>query len=100
MPPILASKNPSKDYAFQDAFLETLFYDVMLLLSEYFRFGGSFEIQWAPKWDPKSSTWCQIANFQFYGNVFFCPDLLMHVAHPLVHFVTLLVPTRSLLIHF
>ena len=43
----------------------TLFVDLMLILYEKDRFGHPFTIQWAPKWDPKSTKWRKNV-FQIY----------------------------------
>ena len=35
----------------------SLFDDFVLILSEFSRFVDPFKIEWAPKWDPKSTKW-------------------------------------------
>ena len=67
-PPIRASKIHPKMMFFQDAFLDTVFDDFMLISYETCRFGDSFKIHWAPKWDPKSTKWrLTLSFFCFMG---------------------------------
>ena len=34
----------------------------MLIVCQNDRFGDPFKIQWAPKWDPRSTKWCQVVK--------------------------------------
>ena len=58
---LMASHFP-KNMFVRDAFLETFLDLFMLVLYEKGRFGEPFKIQWAPKWDPKSTKWHQKAT--------------------------------------
>ena len=60
---ILASKIDPKIMLFQDAFLDTLFLNFILLLFENAWFWDPFKIQWAPTLDPKSTMWHQNIEF-------------------------------------
>ena len=75
-PPILALKIHPKIMFFQDAFLDTIFVDFMLVLYENARFGDPFKIQWAPKSNPKSTKRHQKPSFFIFGrSPFSSPDL-------------------------
>ena len=84
-PPILALKIHPEIMFFQDAFLDTLLVDVMLVLYKNNRFWDPFKIQWAPTSDPKSTKWRPIPTFfVFERSPFSSPDLFSHVGRPLV----------------
>ena len=84
-PPILALRIHPKIMFFQDAFLNTLFVDFMLVLYTNDRFGDPFKIQWAPTSDSKSTKWRpKPAFFVFERSPFSSPDYFSHVNRPLV----------------
>ena len=60
-PPFWQQKPIRKTMLFQDAFLDTLLKDFMLIVYEKGRFGRPFKIEWARKIDPNSTKWRQRA---------------------------------------
>ena len=100
-PPILALKIHPKIMFFQDAFLDTIFVDFMLVLYENARFGDPFKIQWAPKSNPKSTKWRPKPYLFIFGrSTFSSPGFVLHFGRPLAQCWTLLVPIGYLLLHF
>ena len=55
-------KNQSQHYVFSRHLTGHPFSSFMLILKENDRFGDTFKIEWAPKWDPKSTKWRQFVN--------------------------------------
>ena len=86
-PPILASKINPRIMFFQDTFLDTLFDQSIFIFAKMIDLGDPFKIQWAPKWDPKSTKWRQKHSFVIFTRVpSLRPDFWMHFGNPLAHF--------------
>ena len=61
-PPIWASKINQQIMFFPTRFLDLIFLICFRFVSKTVDFGTPFEIQWAPKWDPKSTNWRHIVK--------------------------------------
>ena len=79
----LGIKNPSPKHVFPRRLPGQPF----LLIIRTWSIWDPFRIQWAPKWDPKSTKWHPEPSFFFrMGVPLSGPDLLMHIGRALAHF--------------